>query len=77
MLTQSQATSEYVRGVLYGLAAVNIWAGFIVVARLGIRSVSEPVSKHRSPLDFAVALIKPAAGGVEFGEMSLYPFPER
>ena len=31
-----------VRGVLYGLAAVSIWAGFIVVARLGIRTSLTP-----------------------------------
>ena len=41
-MTQSQATSEYMRGVLYGLAAVSIWAGFIVVARLGIKTSLRP-----------------------------------
>jgi hypothetical protein len=30
-------TSEYARGALYGLATVCIWAGFIVVSRLGVR----------------------------------------
>jgi drug/metabolite transporter (DMT)-like permease len=39
---QSPTTSEYVRGALYGLAAVSIWAGFIVVARLGLRTSLTP-----------------------------------
>jgi len=41
-VAQSPTTSEYVRGTLYGLAAVSIWAGFIVVARLGIRTNLTP-----------------------------------
>jgi drug/metabolite transporter (DMT)-like permease len=35
-------TSEYIRGSAYGLAAVCIWAGFIVVARLGLRTSLSP-----------------------------------
>jgi drug/metabolite transporter (DMT)-like permease len=35
-------TSEYTRGALYGLAAVCIWAGFIVVSRLGVRTTLTP-----------------------------------
>jgi drug/metabolite transporter (DMT)-like permease len=35
-------TSDYARGALYGLAAVCIWAGFIVVSRLGVRSNLTP-----------------------------------
>jgi drug/metabolite transporter (DMT)-like permease len=42
MVAQSPTTSEYARGALYGLAAVSIWAGFIVVARLGIRTSLTP-----------------------------------
>jgi drug/metabolite transporter (DMT)-like permease len=42
IVTQSPTTSEYARGALYGLAAVSIWAGFIVVARLGIRTNLTP-----------------------------------
>jgi drug/metabolite transporter (DMT)-like permease len=39
----SQPTSaEYTRGALYGLAAVGIWAGWIVVARLGLRTSITP-----------------------------------
>jgi drug/metabolite transporter (DMT)-like permease len=34
--------SEYIRGALYGLAAVIIWAGFIVVSRLGVRTSLTP-----------------------------------
>ena len=41
-MAQSPTTSEYARGALYGLAAVSIWAGFIVVARLGIRTSLTP-----------------------------------
>jgi drug/metabolite transporter (DMT)-like permease len=39
----SKSTSaEYARGALYGLAAVSIWAGWIVVARLGLRTSLTP-----------------------------------
>src|SRR5205814_5051362 len=31
-------TSEYIRGSLYGLAAVSIWTAWIVAVRLGIRT---------------------------------------
>ena len=41
-MAQRPTTSEYARGALYGLAAVSIWAGFIVVARLGIRTSLTP-----------------------------------
>src|SRR5262249_47277106 len=35
-------TSEYARGALYGVAAVSIWAGFIVASRLGVRTSLTP-----------------------------------
>jgi drug/metabolite transporter (DMT)-like permease len=35
-------TSDYTRGAVYGLAAVCIWAGFIVVSRLGVRTSLTP-----------------------------------
>lgn len=38
----SAATSNYARGALYGLAAVSIWSGWIVVARLGLRTSLTP-----------------------------------
>jgi drug/metabolite transporter (DMT)-like permease len=39
---QKPATPDYTRGALYGLAAVVIWAGFIVVSRLGVRTSLTP-----------------------------------
>jgi drug/metabolite transporter (DMT)-like permease len=38
----SQTTSSYTRGAIYGLAAVCIWASFIVVSRLGVRTSLTP-----------------------------------
>jgi drug/metabolite transporter (DMT)-like permease len=35
-------TSEYIRGSFYGLAAVSIWASWIVAVRLGIRTRLSP-----------------------------------
>ena len=35
-------TSEYMRGSLYGLAAVSIWASWIVAARLGLKTSLTP-----------------------------------
>jgi drug/metabolite transporter (DMT)-like permease len=37
-----RTTAEYARGALFGLAAVSIWAGNIVVAGLGLRSNLTP-----------------------------------
>lgn len=34
--------SRYMQGALYGLAAVSIWSGWIVVARLGLRTSLTP-----------------------------------
>ncbi len=39
---QNPTTSEYARGALYGLAAVIIWASFIVVSRLGVKTSLTP-----------------------------------
>ena len=39
---QQQSTGNYARGAIYGLAAVCIWAGFIVVSRLGVRTSLTP-----------------------------------
>jgi drug/metabolite transporter (DMT)-like permease len=49
----SPTTSEYARGALYGLAAVCIWAGFIVVSRLGVRTSLTPLDV--AAIRFAVA----------------------
>ncbi len=35
-------TSEYLRGSLYGLAAVSIWASWVVAVRLGLRTSLKP-----------------------------------
>ena len=35
-------TAQYARGALYGMAAVSIWSGWIVVARLGLRTSLTP-----------------------------------
>src|SRR5437016_13617049 len=34
--------ADYIRGALYGLAAVTIWSGWIVVVRLGLRTSLTP-----------------------------------
>jgi drug/metabolite transporter (DMT)-like permease len=39
---QKPVAIGYVRGALYGLAAVCIWAAFIVVSRLGVRTSLTP-----------------------------------
>src|SRR5882757_5610080 len=42
-LTVSGRTpAEYIRGAAYGLAAVGVWSGWIVVARLGLRTSLTP-----------------------------------
>ena len=40
--TEKPATAIYLRGAIYGLAAVCIWAAFIVVSRLGVRTGLTP-----------------------------------
>src|SRR5436305_9887959 len=37
-----RSAAEYMRGALYGLAAVGIWSGWIVVARLGLKTSLTP-----------------------------------
>jgi len=39
---QQQTSVNYTRGALYGLGAVCIWAAFIVVSRLGVRTSLTP-----------------------------------
>jgi drug/metabolite transporter (DMT)-like permease len=41
-LTLERASASYARGALFGLAAVGIWAGNIVVGGLGLRSSLTP-----------------------------------
>src|SRR3954453_7188517 len=38
----SRDIAPYLRGAAYGLAAVSIWSGWIVVARLGLKSSLTP-----------------------------------
>src|SRR3954453_14520206 len=38
----SRDIAPYLRGAAYGLAAVSIWSGWIVIARLGLRSSLTP-----------------------------------
>ena len=52
---QQAATRNYARGALYGLSAVCIWAAFIVVSRLGVRTSLTP---------WDVAAIRFAVAGV-------------
>jgi hypothetical protein len=37
------ATFNYLRGALYGLSAMCIWAAFILVSRLGVRTSLTPL----------------------------------
>ena len=46
-------TAQYARGALYGMAAVSIWSGWIVVARLGLRTSLTP--SDIAAVRFAVA----------------------
>jgi drug/metabolite transporter (DMT)-like permease len=38
----ARGAGDYVRGALYGLVAVSIWSGWIVVARLGLKTSLTP-----------------------------------
>jgi drug/metabolite transporter (DMT)-like permease len=42
IVEDGRAASRYMQGALYGLAAVSIWSGWIVVARLGLRTSLTP-----------------------------------
>jgi len=35
-------TSDYIRGSLYGLAAVSLWAAWVVAVRFGLRTSLKP-----------------------------------
>src|SRR3954465_13870839 len=41
-VSDGRTTAEYTRGAVYGLAAVSIWSGGIVVAGLGLRTTLTP-----------------------------------
>jgi drug/metabolite transporter (DMT)-like permease len=42
LTVDGRTAAQYLRGALYGLAAVSIWSGWIVVARLGLRTSLTP-----------------------------------
>ncbi|MBV9564818.1 MAG: DMT family transporter [Bradyrhizobium sp.] len=42
VLAEHHIAERYARGALYGLAAVSIWSGWIVIARLGLRTSLTP-----------------------------------
>ena len=42
MTVGGRTPAEYLRGALHGLAAVSIWSGWIVVARLGLKTSLTP-----------------------------------
>jgi drug/metabolite transporter (DMT)-like permease len=52
-IARGPTTTDYARGALFGLAAVSIWAGNIVVAGLGLRASLTPWDI--SAIRFAVA----------------------
>ena len=41
-MSNRREKQQYLRGALYGLGAVSIWSGWIVVARLGLRTSLTP-----------------------------------
>jgi drug/metabolite transporter (DMT)-like permease len=41
-MPRSRDVAQYLRGAAFGLAAVSIWSGWIVVARLGLRTSLTP-----------------------------------
>ena len=41
-MSSDRDAKQYLQGALYGLAAVSIWSGWIVVARLGLRTSLTP-----------------------------------
>ena len=56
---QGPTRSEYVRGALYGLTAVCIWAAFIVVSRLGVSTTLTPWDVTAIRFTVAGALLFP------------------
>jgi drug/metabolite transporter (DMT)-like permease len=56
---QQPTTRDYARGALYGLSAVCIWAAFIVVSRLGVRTSLTPWDVAAIRFAVAGALLSP------------------
>lgn len=59
---QEQTPAKYARGALYGLAAVCIWAAFIVVSRLGVRTSLTPWDVTAIRYSVAGVLLSPYLG---------------
>ena len=58
---RNRPTSQYARGALYGLAAVIIWAAFIVVSRLGVSTSLTPWDVAAIRFGVAGSLLLPYA----------------
>jgi drug/metabolite transporter (DMT)-like permease len=56
---ERQATRNYARGAIYGLSAVCIWAAFIVVSRLGVRTSLTPWDVTAIRFAVAGAILSP------------------
>jgi drug/metabolite transporter (DMT)-like permease len=56
---QNPTNSQYVRGAFYGLAAVCIWAGFIVVSRVGVQTSLTPLDVAAIRFSVAGLLLLP------------------
>ena len=41
-MSSDRDLGQYIQGAFYGLAAVSIWSGWIVIAQLGLRSSLTP-----------------------------------
>jgi drug/metabolite transporter (DMT)-like permease len=54
-LSSERAAGVYAKGALFGLTAVSIWAGWIMVARLGLRTSLVP--EDITAIRFAVAVL--------------------
>src|ERR1700755_3503105 len=58
-MSSDRSAGRYVEGALYGLAAVSIWSGWIVVARLGLRTSLTPWDIAALRFGVAGALLLP------------------
>jgi drug/metabolite transporter (DMT)-like permease len=56
---QQPTTRNYARGAMYGLSAVCIWAAFIVVSRLGVRTSLTPWDVAAIRFAVAGAILSP------------------
>jgi drug/metabolite transporter (DMT)-like permease len=70
---QPPSRSSFVRGAVYGLAAVSIWGAFIVVSRLGVRTSLTPWDVAAIRFATAGALLLPylVRKGLAFDRLGL------